>query len=73
MGCGCNALIGVSVEITVENNSEGSEGNLSPIKDDVYYTNVAHRRKWPPQRTEHQYGMWRENENLTKITRTNLN
>ncbi|XP_051759895.1 RIMS-binding protein 2 isoform X30 [Ctenopharyngodon idella] len=44
-----------SIEITVENNSEGSEGNLSPIKDDVYYTNVAHRRKWPPQRTEHRY------------------
>ncbi|XP_067269559.1 RIMS-binding protein 2 isoform X27 [Pseudorasbora parva] len=44
-----------SIEITVENNSEGSEGNLSPIKDDVYYTNVAHRRKWPPQRTERRY------------------
>ncbi|XP_042618450.1 RIMS-binding protein 2-like isoform X2 [Cyprinus carpio] len=44
-----------SIEITMENNSEGSEGNLSPIKDDVYYTNVAHRRTWPPQRTEHQY------------------
>ncbi|XP_016336233.1 RIMS-binding protein 2-like isoform X1 [Sinocyclocheilus anshuiensis] len=44
-----------SIEITVENNSEGSEGNLSPIKDDVYYTNVAHRRTWPPQRTEHRY------------------
>ncbi|XP_056123901.1 RIMS-binding protein 2 isoform X28 [Rhinichthys klamathensis goyatoka] len=44
-----------SIEITVENNSEGSEGNLSPIKDDVYYTNVAHRRKWPPQRTEERY------------------
>ncbi|XP_039537505.1 RIMS-binding protein 2-like isoform X22 [Pimephales promelas] len=44
-----------SIEITVENNSEGSEGNLSPIKDDVYYTNVAHRRKWPPQRTEQRY------------------
>ncbi|XP_042584913.1 RIMS-binding protein 2-like isoform X3 [Cyprinus carpio] len=44
-----------SIEITVENNSEGSEGNLSHIKDDVYYTSVAHRRKWPPQRTEHRY------------------
>ncbi|XP_052419537.1 RIMS-binding protein 2 [Carassius gibelio] len=44
-----------SIEITVENNSEGSEGNLSHIKDDVYYTNVAHRRKWAPQRTEHRY------------------
>ncbi|KTG33627.1 hypothetical protein cypCar_00000975 [Cyprinus carpio] len=62
-----------SIEITVENNSEGSEGNLSHIKDDVYYTSVAHRRKWPPQRTEHRYGMWREKENLTKMTRTNLN
>ncbi|XP_026116474.1 RIMS-binding protein 2-like isoform X5 [Carassius auratus] len=44
-----------SIEITVENNSEGSEGNLSHIKDDVYYTNVAHRRKSAPQRTEHRY------------------
>ncbi|TRY58676.1 hypothetical protein DNTS_028448 [Danionella cerebrum] len=44
-----------SIEITMENNSEGSEGNLSPIKDEVYFTNVAHRRKSPSQRTEHRY------------------
>ncbi|XP_037391958.1 RIMS-binding protein 2 isoform X8 [Pygocentrus nattereri] len=43
-----------SIEITMENNSEGSEGNLSP-KDDVYYGSVAHRRKWPAQRSEHRY------------------
>lgn len=41
----------------MENNSEGSEGNLSP-KDDVYYGSVAHRRKWPAQPSEHRYGMW---------------
>ncbi|XP_072538602.1 RIMS-binding protein 2 isoform X14 [Salminus brasiliensis] len=43
-----------SIEITMENNSEGSEGNLSP-KDDVYYGSVAHRRKCPAQRSEHRY------------------
>ncbi|XP_051950924.1 RIMS-binding protein 2 [Xyrauchen texanus] len=51
-----------SIEITVENNSEGSEENLSPVKDDVYYTSVAHRRKWPPQRSEHQYDGYRGRE-----------
>lgn len=54
--CGCNALIGVSLEITMENNSEGSEGNLSPVKDDVYYGSVARRRKCPPRRSEERYG-----------------
>uniref|UniRef100_A0A8B9K8M7 RIMS-binding protein 2 n=1 Tax=Astyanax mexicanus TaxID=7994 RepID=A0A8B9K8M7_ASTMX len=43
-----------SIEITMENNSEGSEGNLSP-KDDVYYGSVAHHRKCPAQRSEHRY------------------
>lgn len=37
----------------MENNSEESEGNLSPVKDDVYYGSVARRRKWLP---EERYG-----------------
>ncbi|TSO88069.1 RIMS-binding protein 2 [Bagarius yarrelli] len=48
-----------SIEITVENNSEGSEGNLSPVKDDVYYGSVACRRKCPPLRSEGTYGSYR--------------
>ncbi|XP_062310500.1 RIMS-binding protein 2 isoform X1 [Osmerus eperlanus] len=35
-----------SIEITMESNSEGSEGNLSPGKEDGYYGSVARRRKW---------------------------
>ncbi|XP_059510864.1 RIMS-binding protein 2 isoform X7 [Stegostoma tigrinum] len=54
-----------SIEITVDSNSEGghsrsgSEGNISPARDDVYYRNVAGRRKWPAQRSmasESRYG-----------------
>ncbi|KAG5280793.1 hypothetical protein AALO_G00064080 [Alosa alosa] len=44
-----------SIEITMENNSEGSKVNLSPVKEDVYYGSVARRRKWPPQRSDHRY------------------
>nr|XP_055025155.1 RIMS-binding protein 2 isoform X30 [Misgurnus anguillicaudatus] len=40
-----------SIEITMENNSEG---NFSS-KDDVYYSSVGHRKKWPPQRTQDRY------------------
>ncbi|XP_048467721.1 RIMS-binding protein 2-like [Rhincodon typus] len=46
-----------SIEITVDSNSEGghsrsgSEGNISLARDDVYYRNVASRRKWPTQRS----------------------
>ncbi|KAJ8285839.1 hypothetical protein GJAV_G00031510 [Gymnothorax javanicus] len=40
-----------SIEITMESNSEGSEGNLSPVKEDVYYGSVARRRIWPAQRS----------------------
>ncbi|XP_053180975.1 RIMS-binding protein 2 [Scomber japonicus] len=35
-----------SIEITMDSNSEGSEGNLSPVKEDVYYGSVARRRIW---------------------------
>ncbi|XP_060699880.1 RIMS-binding protein 2 [Hemiscyllium ocellatum] len=46
-----------SIEITVDSNSEGgrsrsgSEGNISPGRDDVYHRNVVGRRKWPVQRS----------------------
>lgn len=47
-----------SVEITMDSNSEGSEGNLSPNKEDVYYGSVAQRRIWRSVSSEDQYGMW---------------
>lgn len=46
-----------SVEITMDSNSEGSEGNLSPVKEDVYGS-VARRRIWRSMSSEDQYGMW---------------
>ncbi|KAM3868237.1 RIMS-binding protein 2 [Diretmus argenteus] len=44
-----------SIEITMDSNSEGSEGNLSPVKEDVYYGSVARRRIWPSMSSEQQY------------------
>ncbi|XP_029685346.1 RIMS-binding protein 2 isoform X7 [Takifugu rubripes] len=44
-----------SIEITMDSNSEGSEGNLSPNKDDVYYGSVARRRIWRSVSSEDQY------------------
>ncbi|KAK2902390.1 hypothetical protein Q8A73_012136 [Channa argus] len=44
-----------SIEITMDSNSEGSEGNLSPIKEDVYYGSVARRRIWRSMSSEDQY------------------
>ncbi|XP_061907065.1 RIMS-binding protein 2 isoform X7 [Entelurus aequoreus] len=44
-----------SIEITMDSNSEGSEGNLSPVKADVYYGSVARRRIWPSMSSEDQY------------------
>ncbi|XP_071783912.1 RIMS-binding protein 2 [Centroberyx gerrardi] len=44
-----------SIEITMDSNSEGSEGNLSPVKEDVYYGSVARRRIWRSMSSEHQY------------------
>nr|XP_020446011.1 RIMS-binding protein 2 isoform X4 [Monopterus albus] len=43
-----------SIEITMDSNSEGSEGNLSPIKEDVYGS-VARRRIWRSMSSEDQY------------------
>lgn len=42
----------------MDSNSEGSEGNLSPNKEDVYYGSVAQRRIWRSVSSEDQYGMW---------------
>ncbi|XP_053727853.1 RIMS-binding protein 2 isoform X15 [Synchiropus splendidus] len=42
-----------SIEITMDSNSEGSEGNPSPVKEDVYYGSVARRRIW--RSSEDQY------------------
>ncbi|CAL9708493.1 unnamed protein product [Knipowitschia caucasica] len=44
-----------SIEITMDSNSEGSEGNLSPGKEDVNYGSVARRRIWPTMSSEEQY------------------
>ncbi|XP_061672616.1 RIMS-binding protein 2-like [Syngnathoides biaculeatus] len=44
-----------SIEITMDSNSEGSEGNLSPVKEDVYYGSVARRRIWPSVSSDDPY------------------
>ncbi|CAJ1068063.1 RIMS-binding protein 2 isoform X7 [Xyrichtys novacula] len=44
-----------SIEITMDSNSEGSEGNLSPVKEDVNYGSVARRRIWRSLSSEDQY------------------
>ncbi|XP_058492121.1 RIMS-binding protein 2 isoform X5 [Solea solea] len=44
-----------SIEITMDSNSEGSEGNLSPVKEDVYFGSVARRRIWRSMSSEDQY------------------
>ncbi|XP_054906468.1 RIMS-binding protein 2 isoform X8 [Poeciliopsis prolifica] len=44
-----------SIEITMDSNSEGSEGNLSPVKEDVYYGSVARRRIWRSLSSDDQY------------------
>ncbi|XP_060105235.1 RIMS-binding protein 2 isoform X9 [Heteronotia binoei] len=46
-----------SIEITLDSNSEGgrsrsgSEGNISPVKEEAYYRSVGGHRKWCRQRT----------------------
>nr|XP_016850216.1 PREDICTED: RIMS-binding protein 2 isoform X2 [Anolis carolinensis] len=46
-----------SIEITMDSNSEGawsrsgSEGNISPIKEEAYYRSIDGHRKWCQQRT----------------------
>ncbi|XP_017671074.1 PREDICTED: RIMS-binding protein 2 isoform X10 [Lepidothrix coronata] len=44
-----------SIEITMDSNSEGarsrsgSEGNISPVKEEAYYGSIGHKQ-WPPRR-----------------------
>ncbi|XP_064531289.1 RIMS-binding protein 2 isoform X9 [Pseudopipra pipra] len=44
-----------SIEITMDSNSEGarsrsgSEGNISPVKEEAYYGSTGHKQ-WPPRR-----------------------
>ncbi|PIO34102.1 hypothetical protein AB205_0026440, partial [Aquarana catesbeiana] len=46
-----------SIEITLDSNSEGgrsrsgSEGNISPVKEEAYYRSIGGHRKWSPHRT----------------------
>ncbi|XP_063820705.1 RIMS-binding protein 2 isoform X18 [Pseudophryne corroboree] len=46
-----------SIEITMDSNSEGgrsrsgSEGNISPVKEEAYYRSIEGHRKWSLQRT----------------------
>ncbi|XP_068099587.1 RIMS-binding protein 2 isoform X4 [Hyperolius riggenbachi] len=46
-----------SIEITMDSNSEGgrsrsgSEGNISPVKEESYYRSMGGHRKWSPHRT----------------------
>ncbi|KAG8455993.1 hypothetical protein GDO86_001976 [Hymenochirus boettgeri] len=46
-----------SIEITMDSNSEGgrsrsgSEGNISPVKEEAYYRSLGGHRKWSLQRT----------------------
>ncbi|XP_077317923.1 RIMS-binding protein 2 isoform X16 [Lithobates pipiens] len=46
-----------SIEITMDSNSEGgrsrsgSEGNISPVKEEAYYRSIGGHRKWSPHRT----------------------
>lgn len=54
----------------MDSNSEGSEGNLSPVKEDVYYGSVARRRIWRSLSSEDQYGMWRSFSSGWQITIT---
>uniref|UniRef100_A0A452GQ29 RIMS-binding protein 2 n=1 Tax=Gopherus agassizii TaxID=38772 RepID=A0A452GQ29_9SAUR len=46
-----------SIEITMDSNSEGgrsrsgSEGNISPVKEEAYYRRIDGHKKWSQQRT----------------------
>ncbi|KAH0625366.1 hypothetical protein JD844_014832 [Phrynosoma platyrhinos] len=52
-----NTIPFFSIEITMDSNSEGawsrsgSEGNISPIKEEAYYRSIDGHRKWCQQRT----------------------
>ncbi|XP_014345246.1 RIMS-binding protein 2 isoform X4 [Latimeria chalumnae] len=63
-----------SIEITMDSNSEGgrsrsgSEGNISPVREDAYYRSIAGRKKWPLQRTtasDHRYDSYCTRDHLS--------
>nr|XP_033812236.1 RIMS-binding protein 2 isoform X5 [Geotrypetes seraphini] len=63
-----------SIEITMDSNSEGgrsrsgSEGNISPVKEEAYYRSTGGHRKWPLQRTrasDHRYDDYGSRDRLS--------
>ncbi|XP_040272186.1 RIMS-binding protein 2 isoform X13 [Bufo bufo] len=63
-----------SIEITVDSNSEGgrsrsgSEGNISPVKEETYYRSIGGHRKWSLQRTrasEDRYDSYGNREKMS--------
>ncbi|XP_053557832.1 RIMS-binding protein 2 isoform X2 [Bombina bombina] len=63
-----------SIEITMDSNSEGgrsrsgSEGNISPVKEEAYYRSIGGHRKWSLQRTrasEDRYDSYGSREQLS--------
>ncbi|XP_066459505.1 RIMS-binding protein 2 isoform X1 [Eleutherodactylus coqui] len=63
-----------SIEITMDSNSEGgrsrsgSEGNISPVKEESYYRSIGGHRKWSLQRTrasEDRYDSYGSREKMS--------
>ncbi|XP_075290955.1 RIMS-binding protein 2 isoform X5 [Opisthocomus hoazin] len=63
-----------SIEITMDSNSEGgrsrsgSEGNISPVKEEAYYHSIGGHKKWPQQRTmasEYRYDGYGGHDHLS--------
>ncbi|XP_029475764.1 RIMS-binding protein 2 isoform X3 [Rhinatrema bivittatum] len=63
-----------SIEITMDSNSEGgrsrsgSEGNISPVKEEAYYRSTGGHRKWSLQRTrasDHRYDEYCNRDRLS--------
>ncbi|XP_077149405.1 RIMS-binding protein 2 isoform X7 [Ranitomeya variabilis] len=63
-----------SIEITMDSNSEGgrsrsgSEGNISPVKEETYYRSIGGHRKWSLQRTrasEDRYDSYGSREKMS--------
>ncbi|XP_042721326.1 RIMS-binding protein 2 isoform X2 [Lagopus leucura] len=64
-----------SIEITMDSNSEGgrsrsgSEGNISPVKEEAYYRSIGGHKKWPQQRTsEYRYDGYGGHDHLSPDT-----
>ncbi|KAM3939916.1 RIMS-binding protein 2 isoform 1-T1 [Leptodactylus fuscus] len=68
-----------SIEITMDSNSEGgrsrsgSEGNISPVKEEAYYRSIGGHRKWSLQRTrasEDRYDSYGSREKIYEESET---